>query len=357
MKIIIIKYLKYISLLIINFLFALSVCAEDIFQIDNIDILLDTKNASNVRNIAIQNAENKGIDLLAKKLLTTDDYRKFIKIKEVDANYLVEGLEFKDEIISKDSYQAILNVRFNQKRVREFFQAHNLIFTEIKSNEIPLYAVFSNHEEFYNLDKEWRTKWSQRVGKHYALNMSHVLLSREQKNALTLSSFLSLDFIMNNVDFDSDNIILIWCDPKIKGSKIELNIISKIIVNNSTKIISNNFIQDFSINEAEFLNDIIIVLEDNIYNHWVNSTSHSKDLQLYQFQFDSRNFEEWIEVKTILENIDSIQYFYISEISSGKIEGSLEFFGDANKLRLILNENNIYATDLGSIHMIQLKND
>jgi hypothetical protein len=62
---------------------------------------------------------------------------------------------------------------------------------------------------------------------------------------------------MNNDDFNSDNIILIWCDPKIKGSKIELNIISKIIINNSTKIISNNFIEDFSINEAEYLDDII----------------------------------------------------------------------------------------------------
>ena len=36
---------------------------------------------------------------------------------------------------------------------------------------------------------------------------------------------------------------------------------------------------------------------------------------------------------------------------------SLEFFGDANKLRLILNENDIYASDLGSIHVIQLNND
>ena len=95
--------------------------------------------------------------------------------------------------------------------VRGFlFQENSLIFTETKSNEIPFYAVFSNHEEFYNVDKAWRNKWSQREGKHYALDMSHTLLSREQKNALTLPSFLSLDFIMNNDNFNSDNIILIY---------------------------------------------------------------------------------------------------------------------------------------------------
>jgi hypothetical protein len=89
MKIIIIKYLKYIILLVINFLFITSVTAESAFEIDDIEIFLDTKNSINVRNIAIQQAENSGIDLLAKKLLTTDDYRKFSLIKEVDANYLV----------------------------------------------------------------------------------------------------------------------------------------------------------------------------------------------------------------------------------------------------------------------------
>ena len=92
MKIVIIKYLKYIGLLVINFLFITSVFAERTFQIDDIEIFLDTKNSINVRNIAIQKAENAGIYLLAKKLLTTEDYRKFSLIKEVDANYLVEGL-------------------------------------------------------------------------------------------------------------------------------------------------------------------------------------------------------------------------------------------------------------------------
>jgi hypothetical protein len=78
---------------------------------------------------------------------------------------------------------------------------------------------------------------------------------------------------------------------------------------------------------------------------------------LHKFQFNSKDFNEWIEIKTILENIESIPSFYISEFSNNKIEGALEFFGDANKLRLILKENNIYASDLGSIHVIQLNND
>ena len=70
-----------------------------------------------------------------------------------------------------------------------------------------------------------------------------------------------------------------------------------------------------------------------------------------------KDLPQRINIKTILENIESIPSFYMSEVSNNKVEGVLEFFGDANKLRLILNENNIYASDLGSIHVIQLNND
>ena len=102
---------------------------------------------------------------------------------------------------------------------------------------------------------------------------------------------------------------------------------------------------------------IISTLEDNVYNHWVNSTSHSVDLQVHKFRFNFSSFNEWLAIKAILERINSISYYEIFEISNKKIEGNLYFHGNIEKLRLILNENNIYASDLGTIQIIQLKND
>mgnify|MGYP001316807949 CR=1 FL=1 len=95
---------------------------------------------------------------------------------------------------------------------------------------------------------------------------------------------------------------------------------------------------------------------ENLQNLGFNNIKINAVL-LKNINSSSKDFNEWIEIKTILENIESIPSFYISEVSNNKIEGALEFFGDANKLRLILNENNIYASDLGSIHVIQLNND
>ena len=350
-------YLKFLKTIIICFLISSPTKADSTFQVSNIDIQIETQSSINVRNIAIQSAENKGLDLLAKKILTTNDYLKFRRLNSVDASFLVESLEFLDEVILKNKYKVTFNIRYNPIRVREFLKAHNLTYTETKSKKIPLYAILANHEEFYNVDKSWRNKWSEKIGTHYALNIDYINLSREQKNLLTLPSFLNLDFITSDQIYDSNNLILIWCEPKIKGSKIEFNIISKIIINNKTKIISNNFLKDFSINDSEYIDEIIIALENNIYNHWVDTTSRSSDVQNHKFQFNFNDFNEWLAVRNILRNLDSIASFQISEISNKKIEGDIEFFGDVSKLRLILNENNVHVSDLGSFQIIQLKND
>ena len=85
------------------------------------------------------------------------------------------------------------------------------------------------------------------------------------------------------------------------------------------------------------------------------TTSRSFDVQNHKFQFNFNDFNEWLTVRNILRNLDSIASFQVSEISNEKIEGNIEFFGDVSKLRLILNENNIHVSDLGTIQIIQLK--
>ena len=55
-------------------------------------------------------------------------------------------------------------------------QAANSVWKklETKSKKIPLYAILANHEEFYNVDKSWRNKWSEKIGTHYALNIDYI---------------------------------------------------------------------------------------------------------------------------------------------------------------------------------------
>ena len=303
-------------------------------------------------------AETQALDIFAKKTLTTNDYRKFQEIKSViEISYLVESIEVVNEIINEDFYRAIFNIKFHPYRTRELFKANKLIFSQIKSNQIPLYAILSNHEELDFVDKLWREKWREKSVSHEFLYLSYNTISREVKSELTLSKFLNLDFIQNKSDFDKDSIILIWCEPRIKDNKIKLNIISKIIINNKSKIIQNSFIEEFLIDDSDYLDDTIEILVDNIYNHWIKVTSHSEKLSKYSFVYNIKNLEEWASIKQILESIDTISSYEVHEFDIERIKGSINFYGDLDKFRLILNQYNIHTTDLGSIQALQLNDD
>ena len=123
----------------------------------------------------------------------------------------------------------------------------------------------------------------------------------------------------------------------------------------SKKIIQNSFIEEFLIDDSDYLDDTIEILVDNIYNHWIKVTSHSEKLSKYSFVYNIKNLEEWASIKQILESIDTISSYEVHEFDIERIKGSINFYGDLDKFRLILNQYNIHTTDLGSIQALQLK--
>jgi hypothetical protein len=62
-------------------------------------------------------------------------------------------------------------------------------------------------------------------------------------------------------------------------------------------------------------------------------------------------------IKQILEGIDTISSYEIHEFDTKEIKGSINFYGNLDKFRLILNQYKIHTTDLGAIQVLQLNND
>ena len=348
------KYLVFLYIFYIFLIFNFETQANSLFLVEDIDITFNTDKTGEIRNKAISLAESNGLSRLAKKILTTEDFKTFQKKTEIDANYLVESIEFSNEILSDNYYKASINIRFNPYRTREFFRENNFSFSEIQSNPIPFYAVLGNHEQYFIVNKEWEKRWKELISTNDTLNLEFIELDRNKKNSLNLSSFLSLDFITEDEILDHNNIILIWCEPRMIGSKIELNIITKIIIDNKAKILNNNFLESFYINEASYISNIVNQINNKIYDYWINSTLQSDILNNFKFRYSTENFNSWVKIENILQTIDSIPYYEIQELTSKDVKGVINFYGNSEKFRLILGEYNIISTDIGSTQVLQL---
>ncbi len=350
------KILLFVSVYI---LFIGNTYANSYFSIKDIEIKLEFDNDKDIRNLAIEQAQSKALVELSEKLLSPNDYNVFLAdMNQGEHFYLVESIEFVDETITEKYYKAIFNINFNPYKVREYYTSRSLIFSEVKSKEIKIFTVLDKQDSFFILNNIWNTKWSGSVNKDETLQLSvHTFDYKLYKN-ISLDSFLSGNFEHPNLPGDSSNIVFIWCEPKlISNGNIELNIITKIIVNNKNTIFRSTYTEEYNLYKDDLFVSIINDLKEQILVNWVDATSQDDEQLQYKFKFNFESINEWASLKSTLEKIELISNYYILSFNLNDLEGIIEFHGDNKKFELVLKQNNILPVNLGDNYKIQVLND
>ena len=350
------KLLKVLLLVSVHILFIGNTYANSYFTINNIEIKLEFDNDKDIRNLAIEKAQSKALVDLSEKLLSPNDYDIFL----LDANkgeysYLVESIEFVDETITEKYYKGIFNINFNPYKVREYYASRSLIFSEVKSKEIKVFTILDKQDSFFILNNIWNTKWLESINKDDTIELSLHTFGYNQYKDISLDSFLSGSFDHPSLPEDSSNIVFIWCEPKlISNGNIEFNIISKIIVNNKNTILRSTYTEEYNLYNNNLLDSIISSLKDQILINWVEVTSQEDEKRKYKFKFSFETINEWVYLKSILEEIELISRYYILSFDLNTLEGIIEFNGDNNKFELVLSQKNILPVNLGENYKIQV---
>tara|TARA_B100000401_G_scaffold438394_1_gene386791 strand:- start:1166 stop:2245 length:1080 start_codon:yes stop_codon:yes gene_type:complete len=350
------KLLKIILFFSVYILLIGNILADSYFTVENIEIKLDFDTDRDIRNLAIEEAQTKAIIELSEKLLSPNDYQIFKKnINKESFSYLVESIEFIDEVITEDFYRGVFNINFNPYKVREYYTSRSFIFSEVKSKEMKVFINFDQKESFFILNNIWNTKWSETQNTENNLNLYINTLNDSYFDDLSLDSFLSGDFDHSELIKDFSNIIFIWCEPKlISEGNIQFEIISKIIINNKNTILRSTYVEEYNIYKDNMLDSTINDLKQEILQHWVKVTSQEVDKFKYKFNFNFNSLKEWVSLKNSLEKIGLISNYRILSFNLNNIEGIIEFHGDNNKFELILSQNNIQSVNLGEYYNIQV---
>ena len=353
------KLMKILLFISVYILFIENTYANSYFTIKNIEIKLEFDNDKNIRNLAIEKAQSKALVDLSEKLLSPNDYKIFLAdMDEREYSYLVESIEFVEETITEKYYKAIFNINFNPYKIREYYTSRSLIFSEVKSKEIKVFTMLDKQDSFFILNNIWNTKWIESINKDDILELSVHTFDYNLNKNISLDSFLSGSFEHPNLPEDSSNIVFVWCEPKlISNGNVEFNIISKIIVNNKNTILRSTYTEEYNLYKDDLLIPIINSLKEQILVNWVESTSQEDEKIRYKFKFNFESINEWVSLKSILENVESISSYYILSFDLNSLEGIIEFHGENKKFELVLSQNNILLVNLGEHYKIQVLND
>ncbi len=353
------KITKLIKALLFFFVYTIFIgntYANSYFTIQNIEIKLEFDNDKDIRNQAIEKAQSKALVDLSEKLLSPSDYKIFLTdLDKGEHSYLVESIEFVDETITEKYYKGIFNINFNPYKIREYYNSRSLLFSEVKSKEIKVFTIFDKQDSFFILNNIWNTKWIEAIEEDDTLDLSIHTFDYNLYKDISLNSFLSGSFEHPNLPKDSSNVVLIWCEPKLVSfSDIEFNVILKIIVNNKNTILRSAYTEEYNLYNEDLLVSIIDNLKDQILTNWVEVTSQDDEKIHYKFKFNFESINEWVSLKSTLEEIELISRYHVLSFDLNSLEGIIEFQGDNNKFELVLSQKNILPVNLGENYKIQV---
>ncbi len=349
------KYIKQLlGVILILFLnFALMADDDLFFSEMNIKVKIPYDNNSNVRNLAISKAEKLAFEEISRKLLAPREYNQIIELNNINYEYLVESIEFVDEKISSETYSGIFNVYFSPFKVREFYDSRSLIYSELSSKDINANIAFSNHFDFFTLFNKWNIEWKKINNIGSKINLNVRTFSSSEMHQLDLASFLE-GSNLTEVN-DVKDAVLIWCNPSnLDNNKIKFEIIIKLIANNKENVLRKTYIEENSFYRDDIFDQIIIDINSELLSVWIDLTKQSNDRFLYNFVYDINSIDDWVKLRTELETLELLDSFYVTAFNLSTIEGVINFFGNNNKLELIMSQNNINIVNMGSYYKISL---
>ncbi len=321
--------LKILSPIIFFFFINIANCFanEEIYNIKNNEVYLENngnvlKVRENAKNISFKNAFN----ILAKNILTPEDFLRFSQISDFNSRDLVSDYKIESEKITEANYYAEISINFNPERVRKFFSDNNINLNIFVSESYLIFPVFKKFNTLYLWDKEnfWYDYLLEEYDQQSLLklyfpkksNINRLKISADQiinMNQDKIGSFLEL--------YNKKKAIIIFLEQKFDINKNNFNIKldAKLFSNNNfTKIkIGDEDLSAEGKNSSEI--DLVAKLVINELQNWWKSRIDSEELaskteSLILISIDSEDIKKSFFIEEALFEIIGIKNAKIKEL-------------------------------------------
>jgi hypothetical protein len=290
---------------------------DSIFIIKNIKVDEISDTAEKARKKAINYAQKYAFEQVIEKLLTLNNTEFTIEADRI-AN-LVQTMEVKNEVITKQQYKAKIDIYFQIEQTK-FFINNNLLNKSNKKNSFLLIPVLNENGliKLWQKGNLWHNIWlksqlSEVVGIKIPLgdldDMMHFNISNLDNvsdNKITeLKKYYQVDHILitelkyNYTDLDQE--VVFESKLKILGDN-----------ENSNTITTSDGFKDDDYNKH--FNYLISQIIKNLENGWIEYNNQSnKNWQ--EFIIKTKNIYDWLAIKENLSSLELVKSFKVDAYS------------------------------------------
>ena len=333
-------YIFFISFVLFIIFFSTTYLNANTFRVSEIEISSSFELNFSKSNVIDEGFKTSFSNLLS-MITTSGDKNKIKDTSTKEIKSMIDSFKISDEKFINNEYFAKLETTFNKKKILVFLERKNIFPSIPKKKKILLVPILvdTETENIYLFeDNIFYERWNY-IKKNYQL-LDYLLPSedledlnkiQEMSNAIEAYEFSNL---IKKYDL-KDHIISI-----IYKNKNEINVLSKINLNNSPKVSNQKYSKIDLTNEKSI--DIILENLKNIYeDEWKKNNEINTSIKLpLTISINSKNYNEIIKLEDSLANINLVSNFYILNFNNKLIQYRIIYNGSPkNFLNDMTNRN------------------
>tara|TARA_B100000579_G_scaffold276006_1_gene228210 strand:- start:176 stop:1255 length:1080 start_codon:yes stop_codon:yes gene_type:complete len=334
-------YIFFFSIVLFINIISTSISSASTFKIKDLEISepFDVNfNKEKVINKAFKEAFIELISIIT----TSSDQNKIKKTSIAEVKSLIDSFTMNKERFVNNSYLVNFDVNFNKKNTLNFFEKKNIFPSIPQKKEILLIPVFvdlqSSQVSLFN-DNIFYDTWNLKKERFFLLNYILPTEDLEDVNLILKNSDLIEEYDFKNIvkKYNLEDFIVVIIYKNFN----ELNILSKIQINNLSKIENQTF-KEVNIEDDQSLNSILIELKNTYENYWkgLNKINTSIKLPL-NISVDSSKYKKILNLENVLDELDLVFSYEISQFDNEMIYYKIIYNGPPNKFLIDLKTKGI----------------
>jgi len=334
-------YIFFFSIVLIINIISISTSSASTFKIKDLEISepFDINfNKEKVINKAFKEAFIELISIIT----TSSDQNKIKKTSISEVKSLIDSFTMNKETFVNNSYLVNFDVNFNKKNTLNFFEKKNIFPSIPQKKEILLIPVFvdlqSSQVSLFN-DNIFYDNWNLKKERFFLLNYILPTEDLEDVNLILKNSDSIEEYDFKNIvkKYNLEDFIIVIIYKNFN----ELNILSKIEINNLSKIENQTF-KEVNIDEDQSLNSVLVELKNTYENYWkgLNKINTSIKLPLH-VSIDSSEYKKILNLENVLDELDLVFSYEISQFDNEMIYYKIIYNGPPNKFLIDLKTKGI----------------
>ncbi len=347
----------FLSLLLLFFALP-AAAADDVFVIDNIyaDKAADTPTIA--RNLAIENAQVQGFEIVLRRLVDPNVRGALPRLSAQGITTMVKSFEVTDEKIIGNRYQARFTVFYDEAQIKEFLSQNKVEVLQVKSPPILVLPIFNDGANAVLWDPEnpWRKAWRQALNTPSEINLIAPIgdgLDVQDISAADLKA-QKFDALLAFANKYGAREVLIADAFFVDNGKMLVTVLRP-VGNSPTLANLGDFRQHLDTSGSGFWEQSVVTIQQKILEQWAArgaslTDGMPKKMVLIVAINDGK---DWVDIGKRIEMVSSVGKMELQEISLNRVVIHLEYRGSLKQLQEELDKQGLEMLQEGDEQVLR----